>query len=94
MALLKGYCTISILLFPKAVLHGGWLASAVFELVSAVITTICAIKLVQAGSELKIYSYQLIVEHAFGRTAKVILEAMIAITQFCFVLSFFGAAIR
>ena len=79
-ALLKGYCSISIILFPKAVLHGGWLASALFELGSAVITTMCAIKLVQVGMKLKIYSYQLIVEHAFGPIARVMLEAMIAIT--------------
>ena len=79
-ALLKGYCTLSVILIPKAFFHGGWLASALFELGSAVLTTICAIKLVQAGLLLKIYSYQLIVEKAFGSTGRTALEFMIALT--------------
>ena len=56
-ALLKGYCSISILLLPKAFLHGGWLASAAFELGAAIITTICVMKLVQVGLKLNLYSY-------------------------------------
>ena len=45
-ALIKGYCGISVLLMPRAFQHGGWFASAGMEIGSAFITTLCAAKLV------------------------------------------------
>ena len=56
-ALIKGYCSISILLMPKAFVGGGWLVSAVFEILSAAFSTYCVTKLVQVGLEHKIHSY-------------------------------------
>ena len=86
-ALLKGYCAISILIMPKAFLNGGWAASMGMELVAAAATTICALKLVQAGLKYKLYSYSLIVEKALGKKGRVVLDIMIAATQFSFTVS-------
>lgn len=44
-ALIKGYCAMTILMLPKAFANGGWLASLVFLIVSGLLTTLCAIKL-------------------------------------------------
>lgn len=79
-ALIKGYSAMTILLLPKAFANGGWLASSVFLIVSGIVTTSCAIKLVEAGLKLEVYSYSLIVEKTFGKVGKVILEIMIALT--------------
>ena len=86
-ALLKGYCAITILMMPKAFLNGGWAASAAMQIGSAVITTVCAIKLVQAGLKYKLYSYSLIVEKALGTKGRVALDIMISATQFSFTIS-------
>ena len=86
-ALLKGYCAIAILIMPKAFVNGGWAASALLEVAAALITTICAAKLVQAGLMLKMYSYSLIVEKALGTKGRVALDFMIAATQFGFTVS-------
>ena len=86
-ALLKGYCAIAILVMPKAFVNGGWAASALLEVGACVITTVCAAMLVQAGLKLKMYSYSLIVEKALGTKGRVILDFMIAATQFSFTVS-------
>ena len=46
-----------MMLMPKAFYHGGWLASALFEIGAAILTTVAAAKLVQAGLLVKMYSY-------------------------------------
>ena len=51
---------------PKAFMNGGWAASALMEVGSGVISSICVVKLVQSGLKYKLYSYSLIVEKAFG----------------------------
>ena len=79
-SLLKGYCAIAILIMPKAFVNGGWAASAALELASCLITTVCAAKLVQAGMQLKMFSYSLIVEKALGKSGRVAVDFMIAAT--------------
>ena len=79
-ALLKGYCAISILIMPIGFLTGGWAASSILEAASAVVTTICAAKLVSVGLKSGVYSYSLIIEKAFGSKGRVILDIMIAST--------------
>ena len=79
-ALIKGYCAMTILLLPKAFTNGGWLASSIFLFTSGIVTTMCAIKLAQAGLKLEVYSYSLIVEKTFGNVGRVLLDIMIALT--------------
>ena len=86
-ALLKGYCAIAILVMPKGFVTGGWAASSILEVASAVVTTICAVKLVSVGLKEGVYSYSLIIEKAFGSKGRLILDIMIASTQFGFTIS-------
>ena len=86
-ALLKGYCAIGIFIMPKAFLNGGWAASMIMEVVSAVVTTFCAVQLVKCGLEFKLFSYSLIVEKALGMKGRVVLDIMISVTQFSFTIS-------
>ena len=59
----------------------------IMELVAAAITGFCAVKLVQSGLKYKLYSYSLIVEKALGKKGRVVLDIMIAATQFSFTIS-------
>ena len=79
-ALMKGYCAIAVLVMPIGFLTAGWAAASVLEIVSAIVTTICALKLVSAGLNMGVYSYSLIVEKAFGYKGRLILDIMIAST--------------
>ena len=86
-ALLKAYCAISVLVMPKAYMNGGWAASSAFQIASAVLTTICAFKLLEAGLKLELYSYSLVVEKVLGKKGRIALDIMIAITQISFAIS-------
>jgi amino acid permease len=54
---------------------------------SAIITTICVLKLVKVGLYLNTFSYGQVMEQAFGINGRIILELMIALTQFSFSIS-------
>ena len=86
-ALLKAYCALSMLVMPKAFQNGGWAASMTFQIASAVLTTICAFKLIQSGLKLKIYSYSLVIEAVLGIKGRIALDIMIALTQISFAIS-------
>ena len=75
-ALLKGYCAIAVLVMPKGFVTGGWAASSILEATSAIVTTICAVKLVSVGLKEGVYSYSLIIEKAFGSKGRLILDIM------------------
>jgi len=77
---LKAYCAISILIIPKAFTNGGYIFSPLCILVSAFITTVCALKLVDAGLYVKIFNYSAIVKLALGRKMKVLLDIMLVLT--------------
>jgi len=79
-ALIKGYCAVSILFVPNAFMNGGWGASVGILFTMAFLTTVCTLKLVEAGVHLKIYSYTLVTEKAFGKKGKVFLEIAIMLT--------------
>ena len=55
--------------------------------VSGVVTTICVIKLINAGLKLEIFSYSDIVEETLGRKARIFTDIMIAASQFSFTIS-------
>ena len=93
-ALLKGYCAITILVMPKGFQTGGWAAASVFEAVAAVLTIICAVKLISVGLKEGVYSYSLIAEKAFGSKGRAFLDIMIASTQFSFTISYFSFIVQ
>ena len=79
---------------PKAFVGGGWLVSAVFEVLSAVFSTYCVTKLVQVGLEHKIHSYQGIVEEAFGKRARSAFELTLSTAQLSFCLSYVSYIVK
>lgn len=87
--LIKGYCAILILFIPSAFKNGGWAMSSVLILANGLLTTVCVLKLVQAGLKLGIYSYSLLVEETFGKEARTVVDVMIAATQYSFSISHF-----
>jgi amino acid permease len=88
-AVIKGYCAILILFIPSTYVNGGWGMSSFLFLFAAIISTICVVKLIEAGMKLGIYSYGGIVQHTLGTKAKFIADVMIAATQYSFTISHF-----
>ena len=88
-ALLKGYCVISVLLCPKAFVNAGWGMASIFILASGVISLLACNELVDTGLSLKIYSYPLIVQQVLGKKWRIVLEIAIALTQFTFSIAYF-----
>lgn len=87
-ALIKGYCALLVLVLPKAFTRGGYLFSPACIILSGVIQAIAANKLVRAGQSLGLKSYSLITLKLLGSRAKILLDFMIAATQFSFTISF------
>ena len=79
-ALLKGYCVLSILLAPKAFVNGGWGISTIFILTTGILSLVACRRLVDVGLALEIFSYSLAVKKVLGNTAEVILEIAISLT--------------
>ena len=60
-ALIKGYCALSPLLQPKAFVNGGYGISAIFMIISGVLSLIAVNMLVNVGLSTNLYSYPLAV---------------------------------
>lgn len=86
-ALLKGYCVLSVLLTPKAFRNGGWGMSGLFIIFGGLISLYACCMLVETGLSLKIYSYPLIVQKILGKKLRIFLEIAIALTQYSFAIS-------
>lgn len=86
-ALIKGYCASVVLMLPRVFQNGGLGVTPIFIITSAVISTYCVGKLVDTGLAKQLYSYSLIVERAFGKKGRFILDFMIALTQFSFTIA-------
>ena len=89
-ALLKGYCASVVLMMPKTFQNGGLGVTPIFIITSAVLSSICIGKLVDAGLATNLYSYSLVMEKALGKKGRLFLDIMVALTQFSFTLT--GAA--
>lgn len=63
--------------------------SSLLILANGLLTTVCVLKLVACGLKTGIYSYSILVEKAFGKTTRILLDVMIAATQFSFSISHF-----
>ena len=57
MMLIKGYCAMVILILPKSFENGGYIASPLTLIMSAVVSCICALKLAKVGIKTNIYDY-------------------------------------
>ena len=86
-ALIKGYCVLSVLISPKAFVNGGYGVSGIFIAGSGIVSLLACLKLVDAGLATNIYSYPLVVEKILGKKSRVIVEIAITLTQFSFVIS-------
>eukprot|EP00347_Sterkiella_histriomuscorum_P022403 403338616 len=76
-----------ILILPKNFMNGGYIASPMTLIVSSILTTICALKLVEAGLKLKIYDFSGIGEKAMGFKGKLAIDMILMITYFSFLIS-------
>ena len=86
-ALIKGYCASAVLMLPKTFQNGGIGVTPIFIVLMAIVSTFCVGKLVDAGLAKQLFSYSLIVEKAFGKKGRFVLDTMVALTQFCFTIA-------
>lgn len=86
-ALIKGYCGTIVLLLPKTFQNGGLLMTPFFIAMSALMSTYCISKLVDAGLATHLYSYSLLVEKALGKRGRFGLDVMVSLTQFSFTIA-------
>lgn len=87
MAIIKGYCAVSILMMPVSFFNGGFVASPVTLLVAGFITLLCVNKLIECGLHYECYSFPKICELALGTVGKRMIDLMICLTQFSFAAS-------
>ena len=86
-ALIKGYCVMTIIMIPKGFQTGGWLVSGIMLAISGILTTVCVTKLVESGLKVNLFSYSLVTQRAFGKKGRAILDFMVAATQYSFTIS-------
>ena len=86
-ALVKGYCSIFILFLPRAFVMGGYLVSPLLMACSAMLTSLCVVKLVRVGQSTETFCYSKVAEIVFGRKFRRVLDGMILLTQFTFAIS-------
>lgn len=65
-SIVKGYCAIVILILPKNYQNGGYGVSTLTLMLSAILTTYCAIKLIQTAQKTGVVNYSKIGKLAFG----------------------------
>ena len=86
-ALAKLYCSINVLLVPRAYVNGGYIGSTLIILVSVSFQAICAIKLTTVGNHIDKISYPEIVKHVFGPYGKRFVEVCLALIHFQFTIA-------
>lgn len=59
---------------------GGLVASSLLMVASAVVTTVCVVKLVNVGLVLETFDYGQLIDIVFGQQFKQLLNAMILLT--------------
>lgn len=69
--LLKGFVCSSILYLPKSFVNGGWLWTSVCLFISMIVTTGCAMLLLEIRVKTKASSYQNIGLMLFGKPGKI-----------------------
>ena len=79
-ALIKGYSVLALLVTPRAFANGGYIFVAAIEIFSAILTTYCIMKLVDVGLYYDSFSYSSVVQKAFGKRIRFVLDLMIGAT--------------
>ena len=79
-ALLKGFCATAVLMLPITFQNGGIVATPIFIAGSAIVSTICIGKLIDAGLATRLFSYSLIVEKALGKKGRFVLDLMVCLS--------------
>ena len=65
-AMFKAYCSMNVLLLPKAFANGGYVLSPSALLVATIFEAMCAVRLSMIARQFKIYNYSLLMEKALG----------------------------
>lgn len=66
MAIVKGYIGIGVLGAPKAFANGGMGFTTIALILSSLLTSYCALKLIKVGNKMHCYSYSSIVKRSLG----------------------------
>lgn len=82
-ALIKGYCALTILTLPKSFQNGGYIFAPINLFISGILTTICVEKLILTGLKYEIYCYSQVVGRVLGPRGRLFLDIMIFMTQYC-----------
>lgn len=69
-AIMKGYCAMSMFNLPIGFKLGGWLFSPCVLFMACFVETFSAIRLSQAAREAEIYNYPDLVEYVLGKTGR------------------------
>lgn len=86
-ALVKGYLGVVILIAPKCFLSGGYIGSPIALILSAMLSTYCSLRLVEAGLKTRIMNFSAIGQRAFGKVGRNIIDVVIMLTQVSFIIS-------
>jgi amino acid permease len=76
-SIFKGYCALIVLILPKSFVNGGYFASSMVLVVMSILSTYCALMLIQAGVKTKIMSYSLLCQEAMGKNGRVAIDIML-----------------
>lgn len=85
-AVIKGYVGACVLFTPKAFANGGYLFSCIVMIISGIITSVCAVKLIRVAQHLDSYCYTEVVLKAIGPKGSLLLDFMIFMCQLCFTI--------
>lgn len=76
-----------VLILPKSFMNGGYIASPITLVFSSTLTTICALKLVEAGLKVNVFDFSAIGEKALGKIGRITIDMILMITYFSFLIS-------
>ena len=76
--LLKGFVCTGLLYLPKSFRNGGWLFSIVSMILSYILTTICAFKLLEAKKKATGTSFSDLGFSAMGKPGKIMVDIALA----------------
>ena len=86
--LLKGFICTGILYLPKSFANGGWLFSAIAMILSYILTSICAMKLLQAKAKSTGTSFTDVGGSAMGKPGRIMVDILLAVSQIGFVTAY------
>lgn len=82
--LIKGFVCTGCLYLPKSFINGGWAFSCATMIMSGLVTTLCALKLIETRRKLGCNSYTQIGYILFGNPGRIITDITLVISQMGF----------